>query len=311
MLPVVAVLGASGFVGSAVVAELARSPVRVRAVSRSAGFALSGIDVRQVDLSEPGSVATAVEGADIVLHLAAHISGEQSWRSATDLSQRLGVGVIRELVEHDRPPGVVIFASTLQASCAHRIHAGYVRQKLDAEEMLLRSHEKAFSLRLPTVYGRSPVSGSTGRGVISAMAGKAAAGERLTMWHDGSVARDLVHVTDVARAFAVALTCADTLAGRSWAIGTGRPERLGGVFSTIAAITAARSGEPPVPVVSVAPPDYADSGDFHSCAPDCSAFPAVTGWRPRIALADGLREVVATRLGAPPEPGKAPPDQGR
>lgn len=287
--PLVVVLGGGGYVGSAVVNELARLPVRLRVVSRRGRFPLPGAEFRLTDLSEKGAVGRVAEDADVVVHLAAHIGGEKSWRSADSAAERINVGLMRDLV--DSVP-VVVFASTLQAEYLRGNSAGdYVTQKIAAEEILFRGLSRGIALRLPTVYGCSPLSGSTGRGVISAMARKAVAGEPITMWHDGSVERDLLHVTDAAQAFIAALNHADQLAGRPWAIGTGRPHRLGEVFSALSGIVAGRTGKAPVPVITVPPPDYAESHDLESAAVDCTAFPAVTGWRPRVCLHDGLTSV--------------------
>jgi dTDP-4-keto-6-deoxy-L-hexose 4-reductase len=291
--PLVVVLGASGFIGSAVVSELTRRSVRVRAVSRDQGFSLAGVEFTRVDLADKGAVGRVVADADAVIHLAAHIGGEKSWRSADVSAARVNVGLMRDLVHAVQDHAPVVFASTLQAEYLHGRSAGeYVTQKVAAEEIMRNGLPRGIALRLPTVYGQSPLSGSLGRGVIWALALMAVAGDPITMWHDGSVERDLLHVTDAARAFTAALTCADDLAGRPWAIGTGLQRRLGDVFSTLAGIVADRTGHPPVPVVTVPPPDYAESHDLESAAVDCSAFPAVTGWQPQVALPAGLADVV-------------------
>ncbi len=72
----------------------------------------------------------------------------------------------------------------------------YGRQKPAAENVLKDATAegvlRGVSLRLPTVYGHGPESTTDDRGVVSAMARRAMAGEQLTMWHDGSVRRDLL-----------------------------------------------------------------------------------------------------------------------
>ncbi|MBB5119038.1 NAD-dependent epimerase/dehydratase family protein [Streptomyces eurocidicus] len=309
--PSVVVLGASGFVGSAVVAELARLPVRLRAVSRGPvavpATAEAAVEVRRADLALPGAVADAVEGADAVVHLAAHIGGAQSWRAADERAERVNVGLARDLVEacrgHPGTPPAVIFAGTIQTGSAAAPGPGsYAAQKTAAEEILRAGTAdgavRGVVLRLATVYGRSPLSGSTGRGVLSAMAARALGGEPLTMWHDGSVERDFLHVRDAAAAFAAALRHVPRLQGRPWLVGSGRPERLGDVFTALAGTVAARTGKPAVPVLSVPPPAYAEAGDFHTPESDPAAFRAVTGWRAGVPLREGLDDMVAAMAGA-------------
>ncbi|MFJ9855053.1 NAD-dependent epimerase/dehydratase family protein [Streptomyces sp. NPDC101150] len=303
--PRVVVLGASGFLGSAVIAELALLPIQLRAVSRSRtpvpDGAQADIEVCTVDLVEPGVVTKAVDGADAIIHLAADIGGEGSWRSAgsSERQKQVNVGLMHELVaslsSRDIPP-VVVFASTLQAESATGQNV-YVRQKVAAEEVLRKATAdgvvRGVVLRLSTVYGCSALSGSIGRGVIAAMARRAAAGEPLTMWHDGSVKRDLLHVGDAARAFVASLRHAEALSGGRWVVGAGRMERLDEVFTTLAGAVAEQTGAQPVPVVSMEPPDFADAGDFRTVDADPAAFRKATRWRPRVALRDGLNAVAA------------------
>ena len=315
MTSLVTVLGASGFVGSAVTAELARRPIRLRAVARGPvrlpDDARAEIEVRTADLTAAGQLDSAIAGADAVIHLVMNSAG---WREAgrDAESERVNVGVMCDLVESlsrdraRRPAPVVIFAgSSSQAGPA----AGPVidgtepdypesvfdRQKQAAEDALTaasaRGVLRGISLRLPTVYGLSPA-GLTGKGLITAMTGRALAGQPLTMWHDGSVRRDLLHVTDAAAGFAAALDHADALAGRHYVLGSGEGTPLGDAFLAIAGAVSAWTGEPPVPVERVPAPAELAASDLHSVTINPAAFTSATGWRARIRLADALPDLV-------------------
>ena len=296
--PLVAVLGASGFLGAAVAAELARLPVRLRLVSRERRLPLPAAEVRLADLTVPKAVREALDGADAVIHLAAHLSDERSWRAPGSGSERLSTGLLDTLVSsvRGRPP-VVVFASTVQAAAPPGLRVNdYVRQKIAGEELLTQATRqgavRGIVLRPATIYGRTPLTGGTGRGVVAAMARKAFADEPITMWHDGTVERDLVHVTDAARAFVAAVQAPEALSGGRWLVGTGRPARLGEVFRTLSGLVSAKTGRPPVPVLTVPPPDWADATDFGDVKADPSPLTAATGWRPLVRLADGLSGVV-------------------
>ncbi|MFI9630392.1 NAD-dependent epimerase/dehydratase family protein [Streptomyces sp. NPDC052042] len=316
--PLITVLGASGYIGSAVVGELARLPVRLRAVTRGTGPVLrdtaaatdaaraADITVCRADLTRPAAVADAVDGADAVIHLAAEIGGAQSWRSADEGSKDVAAALMRNIVGAlgggTGTPPAVVFASTLQAGAAEGARPGpYAQQKIAAERVLARAISegtvRGAVLRLTTVFGLSEPSGSAGRGVLTAMTRQAIDGDPLTMWHNGSVERDFLHVHDAARAFVAALPHVDALRdGGPWNIGTGTMAQLGDVFSAVARLVAEHTGRAPVPVVSVAPPDYAEAGDFSSPLCDPSAFRAVTGWRPRVPLRKGLDDLVTAML---------------
>jgi nucleoside-diphosphate-sugar epimerase len=67
------VTGAGGFLGLAITRQLLDRGDTVRSLSRNAYPALKllGVDQIQGDLSDPGAVAVAVEGVDVVFHVAA------------------------------------------------------------------------------------------------------------------------------------------------------------------------------------------------------------------------------------------------
>jgi nucleoside-diphosphate-sugar epimerase len=316
-VPLVVVLGASGFVGSAVTATLARRPLRLRPVARRPSVvpadARAEVDVRTADLTGPGAVADAVAGADAVVHLVTHAGG---WRGADEdpASERVNVGLVHDIVAalaHRRRPGpapvVVLAGSTSQVGVPPRVpidgtepdrpETTYDWQKLAAEQALVaataRGEVRGVSLRLPTVYGRSRTVHVEDNGVVSAMMRRALAGEPLTLWSGGHIERDLLAVDDVADAFESAVYHADALSGRHWLLGTGRGIRLDELFRAIAAAVSARTGQPPVPVVTVPPSAHATSTDQHSMVVDASAFRAATGWSPRTSLREGLDRTAA------------------
>ncbi|MFE4373637.1 NAD-dependent epimerase/dehydratase family protein [Streptomyces sp. NPDC056835] len=317
-LPTIALLGATGFVGSAVLRELAARPVRILAVSRRPAAvppaARADIEVRAADLTEPGELSAAVAGADAVVLATLYSSATATWRveDGDTAAERVNVGIARDLVGAlaARPAGprpqVVFTGAASQAGPTgkpvldgtepDRPKGPYDRQKLAAERLLLDADARGVlcgaSLRLPTVFGPGAGPAARDRGVVSAMARRALAGEPLTMWHDGTVRRDLLYIDDLARAVVAGLDHTGALAGRHWLLGTGEGRPLGPVFEQLAALVAQRTGRDPVPVLAVRPPEHAEAGDFASVTIDASAFRSVTGWRPNTALTEALRRTV-------------------
>jgi nucleoside-diphosphate-sugar epimerase len=128
---VVTVLGASGFVGSAVVAALAGDPVVIRAVARRPCAVTSrgraAIEVRTADLTVAEEVRAAVAGSDAVVHLLLPVAG---WRADGAEAERVNVGVMRDLIRCVRtsgqparrePPVVVFAGSVSQAGPVSRL----------------------------------------------------------------------------------------------------------------------------------------------------------------------------------------------
>ncbi|WP_433376185.1 NAD-dependent epimerase/dehydratase family protein [Streptosporangium sp. CA-115845] len=322
--PLVVVLGASGFVGSALVAELAGRDVRLRLVARRPAVVPPGhtaeaeaeIEVRTADLTGAGQVAEAIAGADVVVNLLLYTGGG-TWRAAEDEApgERVNVGVVRDIVaavraeRRDGPPPVVLFpGSTSQVGprAEARIDGtepdapvtAYDRQKLAAERELKAATAEGLlrgvTLRLGTVFGGRVSPTATDRGVVTTMVRRALAGEPLTVWGDGTAERDLLYVEDVAGAFLAALDHADSLAGRHWLIGTGGGRSVRDIFTDVAETVAARTGAPAVPVVSVPAPPDATGMDFHSVVADPVAFRTVTGWQARVPFREALERTVSS-----------------
>ncbi|WP_051745027.1 NAD-dependent epimerase/dehydratase family protein [Streptomyces yerevanensis] len=317
--PLVVVLGASGYLGTALTRELAVRDIQLRLVSRRPAAVPEGaraaVETVAADLTRPGQLAAAVKGADAIVHLAARISGAASWRGAgaDPAVERVNVGLVHDLVRvlrENAVPGrrpAVLFAGTvasvgvpgkvrIDGSEPDDPKSAYPRQKLQAELALKAAGDegliRAVSLRMPTIFGPGPQETAADRGVVVTMIRRALEGRRLELW-DKTVRREMIHVTDVARAFAAALDHADALAGRHWLIGTGRSEPLGDMFTAIAAAVADHTGADPVPVVEVPPPTEAEATDLQGMEVDASAFTRITGWQPVADRSAALAALVA------------------
>lgn len=320
--PVVSVLGGSGFLGSAIIQALAPHRVHIRAASRRpttvtlpTAQTAATLTPLSADLTDRKALARAIHAADAVIVAVARIAGQQTWRVSDDDSDsaRVNQGIATTVAEMcaegqftGSPPIVLFAGSTSQAghhpgplTGAEPDHpvTAYDRQKLAAERALLEAtragHCRAASLRLPTVFGPAAATSCQDKGIVSAMARRALAGQALTLWNDGSVVRDLLYVTDAAAAFVAALAAADRLSGRAWVVGSGQRVQLRELFAAIADDVAALSGGHRVEVRQVPPPPYASPLDLRSVQLDPAAFTAATGWSARVGWRDAVRRTVA------------------
>ncbi|MGY6655582.1 NAD-dependent epimerase/dehydratase family protein [Amycolatopsis sp. TRM77291] len=306
----ITVLGASGFVGSAVTRALARQPIRLRAVSRRRLTPPDGqaeTTVVAADLTDRAALAEAVAGSDAIVYL---LLADGGWRVAeTEEAERVNLGVMRDLVDVVGGQPLVVYGGAasqvgvpprepIDGSEPDEPGTPYDQQKLAAEQVLKKATAdgllRGISLRLPTVFGETLTEGANSdRGVVSAMARRALDGHDLTIWGDGTVRRDLVHVEDIAAAFTAALAAPDALVGGHWLLGAGRGDQLADVFRLVAKEMAGHTGRDPVDVVCVEPPSHAPSTDLRSVTIDSTPFRAITGWRPEISLPEGVRRTVA------------------
>ncbi|MET7395846.1 NAD-dependent epimerase/dehydratase family protein [Dactylosporangium sp. NPDC005572] len=320
--PLIVVLGASGLLGTALTRRLAERPVRLRLVGRRAASvppaARAEVEVLATDLATPGALAAAVEGADVVFHLVAFIEGASTWRVGADdpVAERVNLGLVHDLLDAvrdggtGRPPVVLFAGSMSQAGRSRRSRIDgsepdrplttYDRQKLAGEQAIERAHAagsvRGTTLRLATLYSQGTDPTALDRGVAAAMTRRALSGEPLTLWHDGTMLRDLLCVDDAAAAFVAAMDHIDATGGRHWLVGTGLGTSVSDLFGTIAKVVATHSGRPPVPVVSVPPAAHAMATDAIDFVLDPSAFCAATGWLPRVSLQEGLDRLAAAAL---------------
>ncbi|HYN94591.1 MAG TPA: NAD-dependent epimerase/dehydratase [Pilimelia sp.] len=312
----VTILGASGFLGSALTAALSARPGRLRVVSRRPAAvpadARADVLVHTADLADPAQVAAAVADADVVLNLLKH---DGDWRGADrdPDSVRVNVATTKALVAAvqagRRPvPPLCLFAGTvsqvglppdrpMDGTETDQPVTAYDRQKLEAERVLAAASAggvlRGVSLRLPTVYGQGPAGGAPDVGVVASMVRRALAGQPLTIWGEGTVLREFVHVDDVVGAFLAAMDRPDPLAGRHWLIGTGIARTLRDALRMVARSVAAHTGEPAVPVVSTPPPAHATATDFRSVRINPIPFRVASGWSAGILLDEGIRRTVA------------------
>ncbi|MBZ4017568.1 NAD-dependent epimerase/dehydratase family protein [Streptomyces purpurogeneiscleroticus] len=221
--------GASGFIGSAVRAALRAhgADITVRALSRA-----DGPDSVRADLTDPDSLRGVAEGADVLVHLASRVSGEEEACRAVNI-----VGT-QALMREARQAGVrrIVHLSTAAVyglgphrgiavdeigpapvSAASRTRLAGERSALDAGAVVLRPYL---------------ITGTGDRWVVPALAELV---HRVPARWDGGQARlSLVDVQDLARLIAE-LACGEAeLASGVYHAAHPEPVRLGALLDTLA-----------------------------------------------------------------------------
>jgi nucleoside-diphosphate-sugar epimerase len=303
------VTGASGFIGRALVADLARRGFQVRAASRSPEAvppvgeeAKSRVErVPSPDLSGKAEWGPLLEGIDAVIHAAAiaHTGGMEE--TAYEAVNHQAVAALAQAARGK--VGRFVFLSSIRAQSGTasagmltekdppRPNDAYGRAKLAAEEALARLDIPSVILRPVLVVGPHP------SGNLATMLRLAARG--LPLRFDGFAARrSLVALADVASGVAHVLGDPAHL-GATYILSHPEPIAVGAMFAAL------REGLGLEPRGIVVPPSLlrailgaAGKSDMkEKLFGDLTASPAklmATGWTPLVSPRAALAEIGAT-----------------
>ena len=206
--------GATGAVGPTLVRHLLEAGYRVRVLVRSEpepGLVPTPAEIVRGDMTVPASLEDAVEGAEVVFHLAAKLHINDPSPALASAYEQVNVRGTEHLVWAAVAAGVPRFVHfstvnvygeggrgvTYSEASPTAPETLYAETKRRAEEVVLEGHEGATVLRLAAVYGPR-MRGNYPR-LVRAL-GKGIA----VMVGDGQNRRTLVSADDVARAALVA-----------------------------------------------------------------------------------------------------------
>jgi len=292
----VLVTGGAGFIGTNLVRYLAeRNDFQVivlddLSVVPSARRLPPGIDFRRGDFTDARTLADALDGIDVIVHLAA-LSGVMD--SVVDPAPSFAINVAGSfhLLEAARRAGVgnIIVASTggaLLGEVTPPISEAMAPSPLSpygATKLAMEGYCSAFAgayglacaaLRFSNIYG--PYSAHK-KSVVAAFIKKALSGEKLVVYGDGTQRRDYLFVGDLVRGIEAAIRQRVT---GTYQLGSGRGTSLLELMAALEEVSGHR--------LSV---DYqpARRGEVHSTWCDISKAGREFGYVAPTPLAEGLR----------------------
>ena len=293
----VLVTGAGGFIGSHLVETLVREGAEVRAYvhynSRSDwGHLAADVEVVPGDVRDPFSVARAVEGCEVVFHLAALIGIPYSYVAPQSYVETNVAGTVNVLEAARRHGARVVHTSTSETygtarytpiDEAHPLQgqSPYSASKIGADKMA-ESYARSFGLPVSVLrpfntYGPR----QSLRAVIPTIMAQALAGGPVRLGSREPV-RDLTFVEDMVAAF-LAVTRSDAVDGQPLNAGSGQGISVGALAALILELlgSEAEVAEDPARVRPV-------DSEVGELVCDASALRATTGWEPRVPLREGL-----------------------
>ena len=303
----VLVTGADGFIGSHLTEHLVASGVDVRAFVYYNSFNSWGwldetdprtkqsLDVFAGDIRDPHGVRTAMQGCDVVLHLAALIAIPYSYHSPdtyvdTNIKGTLNVvQAARELgvqrVVHTSTSEVYGTARFVPITEAHplRGQSPYSASKIGADQMALSFHasfETPVAVIRPfNTYGPR----QSARAVIPTIITQIAAGQRQIKLGAIHPTRDFNHVQDTVRGFVAVAEC-DAAIGQVINVGSNYEVSVGDTASLIADLMGRE-----VEFTSDEQRLRPAGSEVERLWADNTLARELAGWAPEFAGLDGLR----------------------
>lgn len=224
MKKVVLVVGGGGFIGRHVVSTLRSSSIQVRVMDFvGAQPEDAGLDWVTGSISDGTLVASAADGCDAVIFLAnASLPGSSQGGMSREAVGHVGATLQVAEICKDMRVKRFVFASSggtvygydaptggLVEGGPTRPLNGYGVSKLSIEHylrlMTLQGSMRTLSLRISNPYGEGQRA-HRAQGVIAAAMQHAMVGSQMPIWGDGSVERDFIHVSDVAKGFLAGLS---------------------------------------------------------------------------------------------------------
>jgi UDP-glucose 4-epimerase len=292
------VTGGSGFIGAHLVDALIALGWKVRVLDlfdRRFGLSPAGVDLIRANISNDYAVREALADVDVVFHLAWGTIHEVATRDPLqDIETNVMPSV--QLIDHCHSTGVrrVVFFSSggtvygpaqhLPVTEAHPTHpiSAYGITKLAVEKYLQMYHHLyglEYAILRPSVPygpGQDP---RRRQGAINVFLYRAARGEAIEIWGDGSVIRDYFYISDLISAAVQAATVEGLEGERVYNVGGGQGYSLKDLVDVIRKTTGRTAKV-------VYRPER--RFDVPSVVLDTSQAAAYLNWSPKIQLPDGV-----------------------
>jgi NAD dependent epimerase/dehydratase len=298
----VLVTGGEGFIGSTLVDRLLAEGADVRALVHYKPYGEGGwlagrekdVEIVAGDVRDQDRVLAAVEGRDVVFHLAALIGIPYSYEAPESYVQTNVVGSFNVATACRRAGARMVHTSTSETYGTARTvpiaedhplqpQSPYSASKIGADMLVLSLHH-AFELPVAVVrpfntYGPR----QSARAVIPAILAQLHSGATELKMGSLSPTRDLNFVEDTVSGFLAVAAC-DRAVGEVVNIGSGREISIGDLVDLLKRITGSEAE------VVTDPARVRPAGsEVERLLADITRAREWTGWEPRHSLEEGLR----------------------
>jgi UDP-glucose 4-epimerase len=305
---VIAVTGASGYIGSSLVDALLRNSCDVILISRNEIVQRKNVRVKKVDIREFEAWIEIVEKSDLIYHLGGNTSVYEASKNpaASLISTLLPINhLIMAARALKRKPRVIyastatVYGMTLPVPIAETVEPKpitvYDQHKIFSEWQLSLAAKEGLldfiSLRLSNVYGPS-ISRSTSedRGVLNKVAMMATQKKDIIIYGDGNYLRDYIFIEDVIDAFVMA-GATKNVTNEVFNISTGNSVSVGDAFRMIANRVLEITGEE----VNVKHSPWFNGAaeiEYRSYISDPKKALDLLGWSSKVSLENGIDKML-------------------
>jgi UDP-glucose 4-epimerase len=303
------IVGGGGFIGSALTRHLSarHSCVCYGHAGRFAELRekIKGeVEFVEGDINDANLLREVVRSADAVIHTAGTGGEADCLADPTRalLTHVHGPHLLHTLTREARKP--LIFTSTIAVYGTYRARPMpldeaadarpdefYGALKYTAERELIDAGDYRI-LRLSNVYGYGSGLFSLSSGVAGKFVELIAAGRPLKVFGDGAQLIDYLHVDDLCRAYELALSV-PAESSFIYNVGGGRPVSIRELAETAARVAEETTGRRTRIEHAPAPPDKLWPDRWLAI----EKIERELGWRPRVSIEEGLREMVGRWAG--------------
>jgi nucleoside-diphosphate-sugar epimerase len=306
-MPVYAVTGCAGFIGSWLAEALVRRGDTVRGVDNfetgkreNLAAIRDRLQLIVADLRDFGAALETCRGADFIFHTAAIPSVPRSVKDPRT-THTANIDATFNLIEAAREAGVkrIVYSASSSAygnqpgfprheGMVPRPISPYAVQKV-LGELYMQSYWQVYgmetvSLRYFNIFGPRQVPDSPYSGVMAKFTLQMLRGEQPTIFGDGEQGRDFTFIGNVVSANLLAMEApAEKVAGRVFNVACGERHTLNETYRALAELLDYH--EPPI----YGEPREGDVRDSHA---DISAAREAFGYEPLMGFEDGLRLTV-------------------
>jgi len=289
----VLVTGGAGFIGPYLVGALKNTGHEVVILDNFSSGNKSNLEgssakIVEGDIRNLENVESAMEGCELVFHLAAQSSVQRSMENPEEDSEInvLGTENVLEAAEKAGVKKLVFFSSAavygnplefpVTEETETKPISPYGESKLAAEKLCAESSIPTFILRIFNIYGNG------GQGVIPKMLVEANLGRSPEIYGDGEQTRDFLYVKDLVRA---CILCLENESGKSTILNIASGEETS-INDIVSAMENALGKE--LNVVKTTEKE----GDIKRSWTSISRASEKIGYRPEYSIEDGIKDML-------------------